>query len=337
MNILLTGGMGYIGSHTATLLLNMGHQLHIYDNLCNSNIDTLDRIKKITSKEVGFTQGDIRDTKKLTEVLINEKIDAVIHLAGLKAVGESTQKPIEYYANNVQGSISLIQAMQAANIRTLVFSSSATVYGDPIYLPYDEEHPTSPTNPYGRNKLQIEEMLLDLANSDNTWSIARLRYFNPVGAHESGLIGEDPNGIPNNLMPVIGQVVDGRLPMLNIFGDDYDTPDGTGKRDYIHVMDLAEGHLAALTWLKGNLGCHTFNLGSGNSVSVLELLHCFENISGNKIPYQVVARRPGDLPEYYAKADKAAKILGWQTKRNLTDICNSSWLWFQNSKNKKST
>ena len=332
MNILLTGGMGYIGSHTVALLANAGHQVHIYDNLCNSNAGTLDRIQKITAQVIGFTEGDVRDTEKLTKVLRDEKIEAVIHLAGLKAVGESSQKPVEYYANNVQGSISLIQAMQAVGINTLVFSSSATVYGDPVYLPYDEDHPTSPTNPYGRNKLQVEEILRDLSSSDKAWRIGCLRYFNPVGAHESGLIGEDPNGIPNNLMPVIGQVVNGKLPLLNIYGDDYETPDGTGKRDYIHVMDLAEGHLAALIWLQNNPGCHTFNLGTGDSYSVLDLLHHFEEASGQKIPRQVVGRRPGDLPEYYAKADKAEKMLGWKTKRTLSDICNSSWLWIKNSK-----
>ncbi|MBU3621002.1 UDP-glucose 4-epimerase GalE [Polynucleobacter sp. CS-Odin-A6] len=333
MNILLTGGMGYIGSHTAVLLANTGHQVHIYDNLCNSSPSTLERIQKITSKDIGFTEGDVRDTEKLADVLRKEKIGAVIHLAGLKAVGESSQKPIEYYANNVQGSISLIQAMQSAGINTLVFSSSATVYGDPIYLPYDEEHPTKPTNPYGRNKLQIEDMLRDLSVSDKEWKISCLRYFNPVGAHESGHIGEDPNGIPNNLMPVIGQVVNGILPSLNIFGNDYDTPDGTGKRDYIHVMDLAEGHLAALVWLQSNPGCHNFNLGSGDSYSVLDLLYHFEQASGLKIPHQVVGRRPGDLPEYYAKADKAEKLLGWKAKKTLSDICSSSWLWIKSSKN----
>jgi UDP-glucose 4-epimerase len=332
LNILLTGGMGYIGSHTAVLLAKAGHQVHIYDNLCNSNIGTLDRVQNICSKTIGFTAADVRDTETLTQVLRDKKIEAVIHLAGLKAVGESSQKPIEYYANNVQGSISLIQAMQAVGISTLVFSSSATVYGDPVYLPYDEDHPTSPTNPYGRNKLQAEEILRDLSASDKEWKIACLRYFNPVGAHESGLIGEDPNGIPNNLMPVIGQVVNGKLPLLNIFGDDYDTPDGTGKRDYIHVMDLAEGHLAALNWLQSNAGCHTFNLGSGDSYSVLDLLHHFEEASGHKIPYKIVDRRPGDLPEYYAKADKAEELLGWRTKQKLSDICNSSWLWIKNTR-----
>lgn len=332
MNILLTGGMGYIGSHTAALLANDGHHVHIYDNLCNSNIGTLERIRKISSQNIEFTEGDIRDIEKLSKTLRIHKIDAVIHLAGLKAVGESSQKPIEYYANNVQGSINLIQAMQATGINTLVFSSSATVYGDPVYLPYDEMHPTIPTNPYGRNKLQIEEMLKDLSASDSTWKISCLRYFNPVGAHESGLIGEDPNGTPNNLMPVIGQVVNGKLSILNVYGDDYDTPDGTGKRDYIHVMDLAEGHLAALTWLKSSPGFHIFNLGSGNSHSVLDLVREFEQASGQKIPYQIVERRAGDLPEYFAKAEKAEKILNWKTKQELPDICKSSWLWIKNSR-----
>ncbi|HQS60831.1 MAG: UDP-glucose 4-epimerase GalE [Polynucleobacter sp. 17-46-58] len=332
MNILLTGGMGYIGSHTVVSLAEAGHSVHIYDNLCNSNSQVLSRIKQITPKNIGFTEGDVRDTAMLTNVLKNQGINAVIHLAGLKAVGESSQKPIEYYANNVQGSISLIEAMQKNDIKTLVFSSSATVYGDPLYLPYDEGHPTSPTNPYGRNKLQVEEMLRDLSASDKEWRIACLRYFNSVGAHKSGLIGEDPNGIPNNLMPVIGQVVNGKLSVLNVFGDDYETHDGTGKRDYIHVMDLAEGHLAALNWLMNNPGCHTFNLGSGISYSVLDLLHRFEHVSGQKIPYQVVARRPGDLPEYFAKANKAKEMLHWETKRGLTEICDSSWLWIKNCK-----
>ncbi len=325
--------MGYIGSHTAVQLLLSGYQVHIYDNLCNSNIDTLQRIKRIAGKDLGFTYGDIRDTQKLTAALKENSIEAVIHLAGLKAVGESSKKPIEYYSNNTQGSISLIQAMQAVHISTLVFSSSATVYGDPVYLPYDEAHPTFPTNPYGHNKLQIEQMLHDLAFSDKNWRIACLRYFNPVGAHESGLIGENPNGIPNNLMPVIGQVANGKLAQLSIFGNDYSTSDGTGKRDYIHVMDLADGHLMALNWLQENLGCHTFNLGSGSSFSVLELLRCFEKVSAKKIPYQIVARRPGDLSEYYAKVDKAEKILGWKTRRSLEDICTSSWNWIKNSKN----
>lgn len=331
MKILLTGGMGYIGSHTAITLALAGHEIHIYDNLSNSHIDILEKIKRISGKTAGFTNGDIRDTKKLTSTLQENTIEAVIHLAGLKAVGESSKIPVEYYSNNVQGSISLLQAMQAAKVFTLVFSSSATVYGDPVYLPYDEAHPTVPTNPYGQNKLQVEQLLHDVANSDESWHIACLRYFNPVGAHDSGLIGENPKGIPNNLMPVIGQVLTGKLPQLNIYGDDYDTPDGTGKRDYIHVMDLAEGHLAALEWLHENKGCHIFNLGSATSFSVLELLQCFEKISGKVIPYQVVERRPGDLPEYYAAAGKAEAILKWKAKRGLESICQTAWKWIKNA------
>uniref|UniRef100_UPI0040475214 UDP-glucose 4-epimerase GalE n=1 Tax=Polynucleobacter sp. TaxID=2029855 RepID=UPI0040475214 len=332
MNILLTGGMGYIGSHIAVLLALDNHQISVYDNLSNSNRTTLEKIKLIAKGNINFIEGDVRDTKLLIQALTANKIEAVIHLAGLKAVGESSEDPIEYYANNVQGSISLLQAMNQANIKNLVFSSSATVYGDPIYLPYDELHPTSPTNPYGRNKLQIEQMLQDLSTSDSTWKIAALRYFNPVGAHESGLIGENPNGIPNNLMPVIGQVVNGKLSLLKIFGNDYETPDGTGKRDYIHVMDLAEGHSSTLNWIQNNPGFHVFNLGTGKSYSVLELLQTFEECSGQNIPHEFVGRRSGDLPEYFAKTDKAEKTLHWKATRDLSTICESSWRWIKNSK-----
>ena len=327
MRILLTGGTGYIGSHTAITLSEAGHDIVLVDNLCNSQIEVLARIEEILNKKVIFYEADVRNTALVTEILKKEKVDAIIHLAGLKAVGESWKKPIDYYACNVGGSISLASAMKAAGVHILVFSSSATVYGDPKYLPYDEDHPTSPTNPYGRNKLQVEQLLQDIANSDSNWSIACLRYFNPVGAHQTGLIGENPNGIPNNLMPIVAQVATGRLPLLNIYGDDYETIDGTGMRDYIHVMDLAEGHLAAIEWLKKNQGCHYFNLGSGTSHSVLELVSEFEKASGKVIPRQVVSRREGDLPNYYAQADKAFRLLNWKTSRSLSDMCESTWRW----------
>ena len=327
MRILLTGGTGYIGSHTAITLSEAGHDVILLDNLYNSQIEVLARIEEILNKKVIFYEADVRNTALVTKILKKEKVDAIIHLAGLKAVGESWKKPIDYYACNVGGSISLVSAMKAAGLHILVFSSSATVYGDPKYLPYDEDHPTSPTNPYGRNKLQVEQLLLDIANSDSNWSIACLRYFNPVGAHQTGLIGENPNGIPNNLMPIVAQVATGRLPLLNIYGDDYETIDGTGMRDYIHVMDLAEGHLAAIEWLKKNQGCHYFNLGSGKSNSVLELVSEFEKASGKVIPRQVVSRREGDLPNYYAQADKAFRLLNWKTSRSLSDMCESTWRW----------
>jgi len=329
MRILLTGGTGYIGSHTAVTLSGAGHDLVLVDNLSNSQIEVLTRIEAILNKKIPFYEADIRNTVLLTEILQKEKIDAVIHLAGLKAVGESWEKPIDYYSCNVGGSISLAIAMKTAGVRILVFSSSATVYGDPKYLPYDESHPTLPTNPYGRTKLQVEQLLQDVASSSNDWSIACLRYFNPVGAHETGLIGEDPNGIPNNLMPIVAQVATGRLPLLNIYGDDYETIDGTGMRDYIHVMDLADGHLAAIKWLTKNQGCHYFNLGSGKSNSVLELVSTFEKVSGKTIARQVVPRREGDLPNYYAQPTKALNLLNWKTTRDLSDMCESTWYWEQ--------
>jgi len=327
MRILLTGGTGYIGSHTAITLSEAGHDVILLDNLCNSQIKVLDRIEEILNKKIIFYEADVRNTALVTEILKKEKVDAIIHLAGLKAVGESWKKPIDYYGCNVGGSISLASAMKAAGVHILVFSSSATVYGDPKYLPYDEDHPTSPTNPYGRNKLQVEQLLQDIANSDGNWSIACLRYFNPVGAHQTGLIGENPNGIPNNLMPIVAQVATGRLSMLSIYGNDYETIDGTGMRDYIHVMDLAEGHLAAIEWIQNNRGCHYFNLGSGTSHSVLELVSEFEKASGKLIPRQVVSRREGDLPNYYAQADKAFRLLNWKTSRSLSDMCESAWCW----------
>jgi len=331
MNILLTGGTGYIGSHTAVVLEQAGHHVVLYDNYVNSKPEVLDRLSKIIGHPVSFVQGDVRDTEKLTQVLQSHQIDAVIHFAGLKAVGESSTMPIEYYSANVQGAISLLQAMEKAQVHTLVFSSSACVYGDPQYLPIDELHPTNPTNPYGRNKLQVEQLLQDVAQSDSKthphWRIANLRYFNPVGAHDSGLIGEDPQGLPNNLMPFVAQVAVKKLPQLNVFGNDYPTPDGTGVRDYIHVMDLAEGHLAALEYLQKQAGLITVNLGTGNGYSVLEMVKAFEQASSRPIPYKIQGRRPGDIASCYAKADKAWSEFGWKTQRNLRGMCESAWAW----------
>ncbi|MBU3593260.1 UDP-glucose 4-epimerase GalE [Polynucleobacter sp. 71A-WALBACH] len=325
MRILLTGGAGYIGSHTAVVLTQAGHEVVILDNFCNSQRSVLERLKSILGKGLLCIDVDVRNTASVSKALRDYQIDAVIHFAGLKAVGESVQNPLKYYANNVQGSISVLQAMQEVGIKTFVFSSSATVYGDPKYLPYDEDHPTQPMNPYGWTKLQVEEILHDLSKSDPQWKISCLRYFNPVGAHDSGLIGEDPNGIPNNLMPFISKVASGELPQLNIFGNDYLSKDGTGERDYIHVMDLADGHMAALDFLSNNSGWHAINLGTGVSTSVLELVEAFEGVIHKKLPKEFVERRPGDLPIYYAKVDKAKNTLGWEAKRSLQDMCRSSW------------
>lgn len=329
MKVLLTGGTGYIGSHTALALVQAGHEVVLYDNLCNSKASVVDRLAQLLGQRPVFVQGDIRDTALLTEVLRQHEVDAVVHFAGLKAVGESVVKPVDYYANNVQGTVSLLQAMQAAQVKTLVFSSSATVYGNPQYLPLDENHPTSATNPYGRSKLQIEEILRDVAASDVTWCIACLRYFNPVGAHESGLLGEDPNGIPNNLMPFIAKVATGQLPELGVFGNDYDTPDGTGVRDYIHVVDLADGHLKALEFLQTQAGWHTINLGTGKGYSVLEMLQAFERASGKTIPYATKPRRAGDIASCYAKTDKAEQVLGWRAQREQDAMCADTWRWQQ--------
>jgi UDP-glucose 4-epimerase len=323
----LTGGIGYIGSHTAVVLSEAGHEVVLFDNLCNSKRSVLDRLETITGKRFPFIEGDVRDAAKLEETLTAYHIDAVIHFAGLKAVGESVEKPIEYYDNNIGGMISLLKAMRAADVKTLVFSSSATVYGDPQYLPLDEEHPTSATNPYGRSKLHIEEMLADVAKSDASWRIACLRYFNPVGAHDSGLIGEDPNDIPNNLMPYIAQVASGKLPKLNVFGDDYDTPDGTGVRDYIHVMDLAEGHSAALGFLENHTGWHAINLGTGMGYSVLEMVRAFERASGRAVPHLIAPRRAGDIATCYADPAKAKRELGWEARRGLDEMMRDAWRW----------
>ena len=327
MNVLLTGGTGYIGSHTAVVLTNAGHRVTLFDNLCNSQRDLVSRLEEITGQAMDFVEGDVRDTALLSSTFKQYNIDAVIHFAGLKAVGDSVAHPLDYFATNVQGSISLLQAMQANEIKTLVFSSSATVYGEPQYLPYDEAHPTNAINPYGRTKLHVEEMLSDLAASDPTWSIAVLRYFNPVGAHDSALIGELPTGVPNNLMPYLVQVASGRQEALRVFGSDYDTCDGTGERDYIHVMDLAEGHMAALNFLADNTGWHAVNLGTGSATSVLALVDTFASATGKTIPVNMVARRAGDLPAYYANPTKAKQLLGWRAKRSVEEMCVSAWRW----------
>ena len=332
MNVLLTGGTGYIGSHTSVVLTELGHLVVLYDNLSNSSDLVLHKLAQITGQPIPFVKGDVRDAELLTETLAAYRIDAVIHFAGLKAVGESVEKPADYYANNVQGTISLLQAMRSVQVKTLVFSSSATVYGEPQYLPLDESHPTSATNPYGRSKLHIEEMLNDVAASDPAWRMACLRYFNPVGAHESGLIGENPNGVPNNLMPYIAQVAAGQRAELSVFGDDYPTADGTGVRDYIHVMDLAEGHAAALAFLSVTTGWHAINLGTGKGYSVLDMVQAFENASGQQVPYKIVARRAGDVAACYADPKKASEALNWRATRTLDDMCASTWRFQQSQR-----
>lgn len=330
MKIFLTGGMGYIGSHTAVELLLAGYDVVIYDNLCNSDIVVLDRISQITGKTPTFVQGDIRDEAKLSIALTG--CDAVIHFAGLKAVGESSTIPIEYYDNNINGTISLIKAMQKNSIYNLVFSSSATVYGEPKYLPLDEKHPLSTTNPYGRTKLFIEEILRDLYASDNRWHIALLRYFNPIGANESGIIGEAPNGIPNNLLPYVSQVAVGKREYVNVWGGDYDTIDGTGVRDYIHVKDLALGHLKAIENIS-KLSCTPINLGTGNGYSVLEVISAFSKASGKDIPYKIQSRRTGDVASCYANASLAKELLGWNATKNIDDMCKDALKWQQNNPN----
>lgn len=322
MHIFVTGGAGYIGSHTCVELLNAGYDVTVYDNLSNASIEPLHRVETITGKKPAFAEGDIRDEAALIKAL--EGCDAVIHFAGLKAVGESVAKPLEYYDNNVQGTLCLLRAMEHHGIKTLVFSSSATVYGDPEYLPLDETHPLRTTNPYGQTKLIIEEMLRDLYHSDPSWKIMILRYFNPVGAHESGLIGEDPSGIPNNLMPYVAQVAIGRRQALQVFGDDYPTPDGTGVRDYIHIVDLANGHLKALEALCAPQ-CTAINLGTGTGYSVLEVVRAFAEASGRKISYTISPRREGDIAACYADPSKALQTLGWKAQRDLAAMCRDAW------------
>lgn len=327
MRVLVTGGAGYIGSHTCVELLQAGIHVVALDNLSNSREESLRRVGEITGQGVGFFEVDLRDRETLAEIFSQGHFDAVIHFAGLKAVGESVAHPLEYYDNNVQGTLTLCQVMAAAGVRNLVFSSSATVYGDPATVPIREDFPVGATNPYGRSKLFIEEILRDLHVSDPRWNIALLRYFNPVGAHESGRIGEDPNGIPNNLMPYIAQVAVGRLQRLRVFGDDYPTPDGTGVRDYIHVVDLARGHLAALHRLQAAPGVVTYNLGTGRGYSVLEVIAAFERASGRPVPYDIVERRPGDIACCYADPSLARDELGWRAEYDLERMVVDAWRW----------
>ncbi len=327
MSLLLTGGMGYIGSHTVVQLLDLGQDVVILDNLSNASEKVLDRIEKITGKQPVFVKGDICNRGDLDKVFTEHQIDAVIHFAGLKAVGESNEIPLSYYHNNVSGSVTLFQAMADHNVKQLVFSSSATVYGEHNQSPLIETMPTSATNPYGQTKLMIENILFDLAKSDSEWTIINLRYFNPIGAHASGLIGENPNGIPNNLLPYVAQVAVGRLEQLSVFGDDYNTPDGTGVRDYIHVVDLANGHVKALEKLSALSGCHAINLGTGNGTSVLEIVNTFSSVCGRSIPYKVVPRRAGDIATVFANAEKAQSLLGWQAEYDLNTMIEDTWRW----------
>ncbi|AUD59836.1 UDP-glucose 4-epimerase [Shewanella hafniensis] len=327
MTILVTGGAGYIGTHTVVELLNAGNDVIVLDNLSNSSIEALNRVERITGKSVTFYQGDILNKALLQKVFNDHAIDSVIHFAGLKAVGESVAKPLKYYENNVTGTLILCQVMAEFKVKNLVFSSSATVYGDPASLPITEDFPTGATNPYGQSKLMVEHILADVHNADPSWNIARLRYFNPVGAHASGLIGEDPNDIPNNLMPFIAQVAVGKRAALSVFGDDYPTHDGTGVRDYIHVVDLANGHLKALAKLATKPGLVTYNLGTGQGYSVLDMVHAFERACGNTIAYQIAPRRPGDIAACYADPTHAREDLGWQATHTLEDMANSSWHW----------
>ena len=328
--ILVTGGAGYIGSHTCIALHEAGYDIVVYDNLSNSSHEAMNRISNLIGQPIKFIEGDIRDAESLRQVFAAHQFFGVIHFAGLKAVGESVAKPLMYYNNNVSGTITLLEVMTEYNVKRLVFSSSATVYGDPETLPIDESSKRSCTNPYGQSKLVVEYILEDLAVSDSDWNLITLRYFNPVGAHSSGQIGEDPNDIPNNLMPYISQVAVGKLSQLNIFGNDYATIDGTGVRDFIHVTDLAQGHVAALNYLEQQnsaLGFLPINLGTGTGTSVLELVTAFSEVSGQKIPYQFADRRAGDIASCYASADKAQSLLGWQAKLSITEMCQDTWRW----------
>jgi len=331
MKILVTGGAGYIGSHTCVELLNENYDVVVLDNLSNSSEKSLARVKNITGKSLEFYKADLLNKKEIITVFSDHKIDAVIHFAGLKAVGESVLIPLKYFHNNITGTLNLLDVMNDFNVKNIVFSSSATVYGDPVSLPIKEDFPLSAANPYGRTKLMIEEILQDLHRSDKNWNIALLRYFNPVGAHESGEIGEDPFGIPNNLVPYISQVAVGVLLQVNVFGNDYDTPDGTGVRDYIHVVDLALGHIKTLPKLFTNPGVVIYNLGTGFGYSVLEIIKGFEAASGKKISYKIVDRRPGDIAACWADPAKVKKELGWEADRTLIDMCKDTWNWQKNN------
>ena len=333
MSILVTGGAGYIGSHTCVELLNAGYEVIVIDNLCNSNQESLERVKRITNKQVKFYEFDIRDKKKLCEVFEKEHIDAVIHFAGLKAVGESVQKPLEYYSNNLESTLTLCSVMQKFDVKKLVFSSSATVYGNPVSVPIKEDFSLSVTNPYGRTILMQEEMLRDLVVADKEWKIIILRYFNPIGAHKSGLIGEDPQGIPNNLVPYISQVAVGKLSVLNVFGGDYNTPDGSGVRDFIHVSDLATGHVKAIEKLPTIEGVKNYNLGTGKGYSVLEMIAAYEKACKKKIPYIIKDRRPGDIATCYADPTYAKEELGFEAQRNLEEMCEDAHRWQENNPN----
>lgn len=332
VKVLITGGMGYIGSHTCVQMIEAGMEPIIVDNLCNAKVEVLSRIEALTGKQPVFHQGDIRDEAFLDSVFAEHDIQAVIHFAGLKAVGESVAKPLEYYDNNVNGSLVLARSMRKAGVKSIVFSSSATVYGDPDIVPITEDSPTgATTNPYGRSKYMVEECLSDLFNAENDWSITLLRYFNPVGAHPSGTMGEDPQGIPNNLMPFIAQVAVGRREKLSVFGNDYPTPDGTGVRDYIHVMDLADGHIAALKSVGDKAGLHIYNLGTGKGSSVLDMVEAFELACGKPVPYELCPRRPGDIAECWASTEKAERDLGWKATRSVTEMTADTWKWQSNN------
>ena len=334
MSILVTGGVGFIGSHTVVELQNAGYDVVVLDNLCNANPKVLDRIEAITGKKVPFYQADIRDREALNEIFDKESIDSVIHFAGLKAVGESVQKPLEYYDNNISGTLVLVDVMRQHGCKNIIFSSSATVYGDPAFVPITEECPKGVcTNPYGWTKSMLEQILSDIQKADNEWNVVLLRYFNPIGAHKSGTIGEKPNGIPNNLMPYITHVAVGKREELGVFGDDYDTPDGTGVRDYIHVVDLALGHVKALKKIEEKAGLKIYNLGTGCGYSVLDVVHNFEKASKVKIPYSIKPRRAGDIATCYADASKAKEELGWEAQYGILEMCEDSWRWQKNNPN----
>ncbi len=333
MRILVTGGAGYIGSHTCILLIQAGYEVVVFDNFCNASKESIKRVEKIVGQDITLVEGDIRNRDDLHKVFDTYTIDAVIHFAGLKAVGESVEQPLKYYDNNIHGTAVLCEVMAANHCKSMVFSSSATVYGDPHTTPIKEDFPLSATNPYGRSKLFIEEMLRDLYIADNTWKIVLLRYFNPVGAHDSGTIGEDPHGIPNNLMPFIAQTAVGKREYLNVFGDDYDTHDGTGVRDYIHVMDLADGHVKALHNINSFTEVMTINLGTGNGYSVLDMVKAFEKVSGKPVPYKIAPRRAGDIAKCYADPSYAKEVLGWEAKKGINEMCEDSWRWQSHNPN----
>ena len=331
MAILVTGGTGFIGSHTVVELINAGKEVVIVDNFSNSKPEVLNRIEKITGTRPVFYQADLLDKPAIDRIFEEQKIDAVIHFAGFKAVGESVHKPLEYYHNNITGTLMLCQSMKEHQCKRIVFSSSATVYGMNNPVPFKEGMPTSATNPYGYTKVMIEQILSDLHVADPEWSVVLLRYFNPIGAHDSGLIGEDPNGIPNNLLPYVSQVAIGKLPCLSVYGDDYDTVDGTGVRDYIHVCDLASGHAAALAWMNGREGVEVFNLGTGRGTSVLEIIRAFGEACGHEVPYVIDPRRPGDVAENYADCSKARDLMGWEAQFDISDMCRDAWNWQSNN------